>query len=39
MKEYFCCLTYRFLETIQRCKICYKTPQKIKMHILEIIDK
>ncbi len=38
MKEYLCCLTYRFLEAIQRTKLCYKTPQKLKMRILSLMD-
>jgi len=39
MKDYICCLSYRFLEFLQRHRIGYKTPQKIKMYILELVEK
>jgi hypothetical protein len=39
MKDYICCISYRFLEFIQRCHLGYETPQKIKMQILHWIEK
>lgn len=39
MKDYICCISYRFLEFIQRCRLGYNTPQRLKMYILNLIEK
>lgn len=38
MKEYFCCITYQFIERVQKYRIGYKATQKLKMLLLGLID-